>query len=117
MTYLIPRQLKKGQLLFDKPFKVYLMDVAFIGGWLMLAWMASAFVHSKLYVPYAIFAALCALYLTRTARENPGKRKWEAILLFLAKKVNRPVYYSIDAPKEGRKVTYEGENSKNAKAD
>lgn len=111
MTYLIPKRLKKDYLIISRPVKVYVKDILFIGIWLMMAWCASGLVFRSLRVAYYMFAALCAIYLTRPARENPGKRKWEAIILFLSRKIANPVYYSVSmpvAPGE-RKVVHERE--------
>lgn len=115
MTYLIPKALKKGIQIVDHPFKVTLKDFVFAGAWLLMAFMLSSCIHSSLLIriPYWVLAALSAFYLTRPAGENPGKRKWEAILTFIASKINRPIYYSVEAPKTRKVVRYEKEISQN----
>lgn len=98
MTYLIPKRMKEEVKLTSKPFKLYLKDFVVMGVIAMTGWQLSRFVYAALWVPYGLYVAVSALYLTRPAPDNPGKRRWQAILFLLVRLLGKPWYKSIDNP-------------------
>lgn len=106
MTYLIPKRMKEEIKLCSKPMKIYLRDLAVMGVIVGAGWMLSSCVYPSLWllIPYCLYVAFSALYLTRPAPDNPGKRRWEAIIYLLARHLGRPWFKSIDNPK--RRIMY-----------
>ncbi|MFU0833930.1 MAG: PrgI family protein [Oscillospiraceae bacterium] len=93
MIYLIPKQLKEENKIFDRP-RIWWKDVVTCTLLLGIFLMIRGFVHRWFVIPYWLTAALFSLYLIHPAAGNPRKRNWEAILLFLCK--DYTVYTSIN---------------------
>jgi hypothetical protein len=105
MTYLIPKRMKEQVKLFHKPFTMYMLDAGFMFVFALTGWLLASQVDPHLWIPYGIYVGLSAIYLTRPAKDNPGKRRWQAILYLLVRLIGKPWYKSIDNPKRG--VHYE----------
>lgn len=101
MMYTIPKKLREETKLFSfghGSLSVYLKDVAVLGVWAGLALALKGYVHTWLMVPYGAFAAATGLYLILPARRsNPGKRRWEALLLLFRRDAG--AYYSLKGGK------------------
>lgn len=97
--YIIPKQLREEYKIFNKP-RIFLKDV--IAGSIMLGWFYffKGLVHSWLFLPYWIIAAIIIFFLIQPARSNPKKRNWEAILLFISR--NHTTYYSLNHVQRGQ---------------
>lgn len=93
MTYLIPKQLKEENKIFDRP-KIYWKDVKTFVILLGLFLLPKNFVHTWFLIPYWISAALFSFYLIQPSGGNPKKRNWEAVFLFICR--DRTVYHSIN---------------------
>lgn len=101
MTYLIPNKMKEEIKILTKPVTIYMKDLLTALIIFLTAWTASSFVHAWLMIPYAVFTIIVTVYLTRPAKDNPGKRKWEAILLMLGRQLSRPWYRSENHTPKG----------------
>lgn len=113
MTYLIPKRMNEEIKLCSKPVKIYVRDIVTMAVIAMVAWMMAGWVHTYLLVPYVVFVAVSAIYLTRPARDNPGKRNWEAILYLLARLLARPWYASINNPQRRTEYVSQTETTEN----
>ena len=98
MTYIIPKQLREENKIFDR-FKIYWKDVKTCVVLLGLFLLMKNFVHSWLLIPYWVSVVLFSYYLIQPARANPKKRNWEAILLFIGK--DHTIYRSINHVQKG----------------
>ena len=106
--YTIPRNLKEEVKIFDKPFALYIKDIATAGVTVGFFWTMSSFVHSWLIVPYWIFAVLSTIYLVLPAgKVNPKKRRWQSLYYTLI--CDKSVYRSLDpiSVKRGEKNVLE----------
>lgn len=83
----IPEELN-AEIKFTKLLSLF--DVLFIIIGLVIAWLLSPLVYTKLIVFYYIFVALSCVFLTCKSRKNPGKRNFQTIAL--AWKRNKQAY-------------------------
>lgn len=97
MIYIIPKQLKEENRIFDRP-TIYWKDVKTLVVLLGLFLILKNLVHTWFLIPYWITAVLISFYLVRPAGANPKKRNWEAILLLIGK--DHTVYHSINHVQE-----------------
>ena len=98
MIYDIPKKLKEEYKIFHKP-DIYLKDVEAGCVFLGMFYFFKGWVHSWVLLPYWIIAAAMIFFLIQPSRSNPGKRNWEAILLFLGR--DQTTYRSINHDQEG----------------
>ena len=94
---------------------IMLQDFFFIIIYMMAAYVLREMVSPSLRVLYMIFSALTGLYLTSKSRSNPGRRQYEALLLFITKDraVYRPVInYSLATERQKKELENEKQKSK-----
>lgn len=93
MIYMIPKQLKEENKIWDRP-KVFWKDIKTCVVLFGLFLLFKNFVHAWFMIPYWVSALLFSAYLIQPAASNPKKRNWEALILFLFK--DHTVYRSIN---------------------
>ena len=72
---------------------IYLFDFFFLLGYASVSFMLSNMVHSSFKIPFYIFSAICAIFLTMKSTWNKKRRNWESIFLYIRK--DREVYYPV----------------------
>ncbi|KLV29663.1 DUF5592 family protein [Priestia megaterium] len=94
-NYNIPKEMST-ELKINK--SLYLFDLLFIIGLLMVTMMLRFFIHPTLQIPFYIFMSIFGLLMTVRPSTNPKKRMYEALLLTLLRK--KSTYCAIDREQE-----------------
>lgn len=83
---------------------IFLFDFFFLLVYGAVTMMLSNMVHSSLQIPFYIFSAICAIFLTMKSSWNKKRRNWESLFLFLRKdtEVYHPVINQSMATVHGR---------------
>ena len=87
-NYNIPKEIST-ELKINK--SLYLFDLLFIIGLLMVTMMLRFFIHPTLQIPFYIFMGIFGLLMIVRPSTNPKKRMYEALLLTLVRKRARIV--------------------------
>lgn len=74
---------------------IYVQDFFFLLIYAAVSMILSNLVNGSLVIPYGIFSAAMALWLTGASRRNPGRKKLQSLFLFIRKDrtVYRPATY------------------------
>lgn len=89
--YLIPVTLKYETKIFKR---LYMKDLIYIGIIIAIAFFLKNSVHAYLQIPYWLFMIALSFYFVTKPKDNPNKRKVNALLMFIMRDNN--IYYSID---------------------
>lgn len=84
---------------------IYLFDFFFLVIYGAVSWMLGDMVHSSFRIPFYIWSAVCAIFLTTKSGWNKKRRNWESLILFLRKdrEVYEPVINQSVATERGKK--------------
>ncbi|MFP7159473.1 DUF5592 family protein [Priestia aryabhattai] len=77
---------------------LYLFDLLFIIGLLLVTMMLRFFIHPTLQIPFYIFMVILGLLMIVRSSTNPKKRMYEVLLLTLVRK--KSTYCAIDREQE-----------------
>lgn len=82
---------------------IFLYDFFFLLVYGAVSMMLSNLVHSSLHIPFYIFSAVCAIFLTMKSTWNKKRRNWESLMLYLRRdrEVYRPVINQSVATENG----------------
>jgi Family of unknown function (DUF5592) len=94
-NYNIPKEIST-ELKINK--SLYLFDLLFIIGLLMVTMMLRFFIHPTLQIPFYIFMGIFGVLMIVRPSTNPKKRMYEALLLTLVRK--KSTYCAIDRDQE-----------------
>lgn len=72
---------------------IYLFDFFFLLTYGAVSFLLGSMVHSMLRIPFYIFSAVCAIFLTMKSSWNKKRRNWESLLLYIRK--DREIYLPI----------------------
>lgn len=62
---------------------IYAFDFLFLVFYAIAAQMLASSVYPSLKIPYYIFSAVCAVYLTLPSSSNKKRRNYQAIVIYL----------------------------------
>lgn len=85
---------------------LYLQDAAFLFVWIIFILMLQERVHDVLQIPYLIFSAGVGIRMVVRAPQNPKRRYYQAIALFLSRPKSTYRYYKEKKDDEGRNQTH-----------
>lgn len=94
-TYTVVKELKAPIKIFRN---LFLFDVAFVLGFMMIAYLLKIFVQPIIQPTYFIFSVVMALILTSKPPKNPQKRVFNVIYYWIIK--DRYTYHAISIAKE-----------------
>ncbi|WP_455931388.1 DUF5592 family protein [Priestia aryabhattai] len=94
-NYNIPKEIST-ELKINK--SLYLFDLLFIIGLLMVTMMLRFFIHPILQIPFYVFMGIFGLLMIVRPSPNPQKRRSEALLFTLVRK--KSTYCAIDREQE-----------------
>ena len=72
---------------------VYLFDFFFLVTYGAVSFLFGSTVHEMLRIPFYIFSAVCAIFLTMKSNWNKKRRNWESLLLYIRR--DKGVYYPL----------------------
>ena len=90
MAYVLPKEISSSMKLTKK---LYVFDLAFIGGFMCIAWILNFLVYPPLRIPYYIFMFIMAIYFRSKSLFNPKIRKNQSIYYALVR--NRKSYIRV----------------------
>lgn len=70
---------------------VYLFDFFFLVTYGAVSFLLGSTVHEMLRIPFYIFSAVCAIFLTMKSNWNKKRRNWESLLLYIRR--DKGIYY------------------------
>lgn len=102
MKYVVTQEIKSRTKVAKG---IYVQDFFFLVIFTALSLLFSNAVNSSLYVPYAIFSVIIALWLIGSSYQNRQRRNFQSALIFLRKdrSVYRPVKNISAKPKEPKR--------------
>lgn len=90
MKYIVVQDMKSETKVSKN---IFLFDFFFLLVYGAVSVMLGSGVHSSLRIPYYIYSAVCALFLTMKSGWNKKRRNWESLILFIRK--DREIYYPV----------------------
>lgn len=79
-----------------------LKDFIVVAVFMCVCLLLQDLVYDKLIIPYYIFSALMSVYLILPSRDNPKRRNFQSLCIFLKKRSDVTMYKPIKS-KEGGK--------------
>lgn len=94
-NYRIPKDIS-AELKINKA--LYLFDLLFIIGMIVVTMIFNVFVHESLKIPFYIFMGIVSLIMLWRPSTNPKKRMYEVLLITMMRK--QSTYCAIDHDQE-----------------
>lgn len=103
MKYIVTKEIKSETKII---WNIYLQDGAFLLLWVVLMLKTKSNVHPSLGIPYIIFSLIIGIRLIFQSKENPGRRFYQTISIYLQRSLYTYGYFMEEKHEKEHNTTY-----------